>query len=187
MLVAAQMLVVLLQLMPLQQVCAAAPQGVHWPLEHRKPPEQTLPAQQGCPVPPHVPQVPFEQTSVGRVHLLPAQQGCPESPQVAHLPVAVLQISVALLHWVAPAQQGCVGPPQAVQEPAAQTVPAAVHELPAQQGWFAPPQAKQFELEQIEPFAQTVPQQGWVALPHDTQVLVALHVVPELQVVPQQG
>ena len=48
-------------------------------------------------------------------------------------------------------------------------------------------QAKQFELEQIEPFAQTVPQQGWVALPHDTQVLVALHVVPELQVVPQQG
>jgi hypothetical protein len=50
-----------------------------------------------------------------------------------------------------------------------------------------PPQATQFELEQIEPLAQVVPQQGCPALPHDTQVVLALQIVPELQVVPQQG
>ena len=88
-----QMLLLLLHTPPVQHVWPAPPQGVHWLAEHRNPLEHMLPVQQGCPEPPHVPQVPLEQASVGKLHLLFAQQGCPEPPQVAHLLVAS-QISV---------------------------------------------------------------------------------------------
>jgi hypothetical protein len=42
-------------------------------------------------------------------------------------------------------------------------------------------------LEQIEPFAQTVPQQGWPTAPHAAQVFPVPQIAPALQVVPQQG
>jgi hypothetical protein len=100
-----QIVLLLVQLIPLQQVWEAAPHGAHVPPEHRNPVEHIMPAQQGWPMPPQVPQVPFEQTSDGRLHVVPPQQGCPVPPQVTHLLVAP-QVSVARLHWVAPAQHG---------------------------------------------------------------------------------
>ena len=67
-------------------------------------------------------------------------------------------------------------------------MPLAVQVLAAQQGCDSPPQATHVLLEQIDPLAQMFPQQGWVAAPQATQVLLlVLQVAPELQIEPQQG
>lgn len=141
------------------------------------------PAQHGWLLPPQVPQVPPEQTSVDRLQVVP-QQGCPVPPHAVHLPVAA-QVRLDP-HGVAPAQHGWLLAPQAVQLPPEHTVPDAEHELP-QQGWVAPPQATHMLLEQVAPFEHTVPQHGCPAAPHAAQVPFAPQTAPVLQVVPQHG
>jgi len=134
-------------------------------------------------LPPQVPQVPPEHTSVARVQLEP-QHGCPVPPHAVHLFMAVQAMPVP--QGVAPAQHGWVLPPQVAQLPPEHTVVAAEHEVP-QQGWAAPPQATHMLFEQTAPFEHTFPQQGCPAAPHAAHVPVAPQIAPLLQVVPQHG
>jgi hypothetical protein len=106
-------------------------------------------------MPPHVPQVPFMQTSVLAVQE-PAQQGCPVPPHAVQVPEAQTYPSPQLL----PPQQGWLGPPQAAQVPLVQTVVAALQAPPAQQASPMSPHATHWlVVEQTAPVAQVFPQQ----------------------------
>lgn len=87
------------------------------------------PAQHGWLLPPQVPQVPPEHTSVDKLQVVP-QHGCPVPPHRVHLPVAAQVMPDP--QGVAPTQHGWLLPPQATQLPAEHTVVAAVQEEPQQ-------------------------------------------------------
>ncbi len=95
------------QVVPPQQGWPTPPHPAHWPLgkqrsprpqvlpvaRHRSVPfasqhpvEHALPAQHGCPAPPHAVQVVLPSHTVPPPHTSPAQHGWPGPPQAAHAP-----------------------------------------------------------------------------------------------------
>jgi hypothetical protein len=160
-----------------------APQATHWVPEQVKPEAQFEPAQQGWPVPPQVPQVPFMQTSVLALQV-PAQHGCPVPPQAVQVPLLPHKRPVPQL---LPPQQGWFAPPHVAQVPDAHTVLVALQTLPAQQGWFVPPQAAHALLRQTSPLAHWLPQQGWPVAPQAAHLLSVLpQTLPVPQLAPEQ-
>jgi hypothetical protein len=141
-------------------------------------------AQQGCPLPPQAPQVPFMQTSPPTLQAVPAtQQGCPVPPQGLQVFADVhSSVPVHLLP-----QQGSPASPHPVHRPSAQARSAMLQASLAQQGWLAPPHITQDDPIQAEPLAQMFPQQAWPALPQATQAPAAPHWAPGRQSVPQQA
>ena len=105
-------------------------------------PVHVLPAQQGCPTPPHAVHVPLTQDKPF-AQALPEQHASPDPPQVQlppvqvfpllHVPPAAMQPVVSQhpppLH-VLPAQHANPEAPQAWHEPPAQTLPDAAHAAP---------------------------------------------------------
>ena len=59
------------QELPLQQGWLGPPQATQLFAEHRNPAAHVAPAQQACPLPPHVPQVPLAQTSPVTLQVVP--------------------------------------------------------------------------------------------------------------------
>jgi hypothetical protein len=175
---------------PPQQGWLFAPQatqaGVAPLVEHRNPVAQALLGQQGCPLPPQLPQVPFMHEIPLPLQVLAAQQGWPTPPHVAHVDDDVMQIVPAAVHEEP--QHGCLSAPHVLHVPPEQVVPVALQTLPAQQTWLNPPQATHDPVaEQTEPPAQTLPQHGCPAAPQAAHLPLVSHVAPMLQAVPQQA
>lgn len=180
-----QMLVASQDGVPLQQASVFAPHAVHFPDElHKNPVAQALLGQQGWPLPPQFPQVPFMHEMPVPLQVLAAQQGWPTPPHSAHVVEAVTQIVPACVQELP--QHGSLSAPHALQVPPEQVVPEALQTLPAQQTWPDPPQATQLLPEHTDPPEQMFPQQGWVACPQAVHLPELSQVAPELQVVPQQ-
>jgi hypothetical protein len=109
-----------------------------------------LPAQQGCPLPPHVPQLPLMQVMpiVGQVEppavqtlftqqppesqVVFSQHGSPGWPQAVQTPRPP-PVHTSAESQARPAQQACPGPPQAWQTPPTHAPPDWHGVLPTQQ------------------------------------------------------
>jgi hypothetical protein len=99
-------------------------------------PPSGAPLQQGCPDPPHAPQLPPLLQVPGRL-----PHPCPELTHVA-------PAQQCLLPHVELWQQGCPVPPHAAGLPFSQTLPPGRDEPP---GWQAPPEQQPCELQVLPP------------------------------------
>jgi hypothetical protein len=112
--------------------------------------------QQGWPLPPQLPHVPFMHTC-DPVQVPPAQHTWPMPPHAAQVPpVAQMRLLVLQLD----PQHGWVAAPHITQVPPEQVYPLVEQAFPAQHGWFAPPQVVQVLDAQTVPPEQTFPQHG---------------------------
>jgi hypothetical protein len=118
------------------------PDPVHWPPTQHPPPLHALPPQQGWPVPPHAPIVPFEQT------VAPAA-AWPEARQLPPLQQPPPEQGVL----PAPVQHAVPGAPHTAHAPALQVPPV----------WQVAPEAWQIPTagSQQPPPLHDVPQQTW--------------------------
>jgi hypothetical protein len=147
--------------------------------------------QHGSPLPPQATQVVLEQTVKGALHpTAPAQQACPIAPHVPHPLVlaeqacAFAQLFPAVTHrWFdssqqpplheLPGQQGWPAPPQLLHWPPPEhACPATVQkspdvpwpfELPGQQLWPFPPQLPAWQLPPEPQLPTSPPQVAWIA------------------------